>query len=223
MGKTQKQIANENGIKQVTVSKWLRHYFSRDELKKHWKYGGERPQSRGENHWTKKNPNHPISIRLMEGLRKGVKQSNEEIQKRASKIRGKKRSEEIKMKLSLLMMGEKNPQTKMRGEKSPFWKSNKTDEERLLERKYFDYHEWRRQVYKRDNYTCQKCYAKCGNGHKVVLNAHHIENYAEEKEKRLLVENGITLCKSCHKRFHTLYKRTNNNRGELHEYLQNKN
>ena len=32
--------------------------------------------------------------------------------------------------------------------------------------------------------------------------AHHKEGYLENKELRLVVENGMTLCKKCHIAFH---------------------
>ncbi len=115
-------------------------------------------------------------------------------------------------------MGDKNPQTKMRGKKSPFWKKDKTDDERINGRKYYEYHEWRRQVYRRDDYVCQKC----GENSKT-LNAHHIENYSDKKEKRLSVENGTTFCKKCHFDFHKIYGKYDNNRDQLNEYLQDKN
>jgi len=214
--KTQKQIADENGIKQVTISKWLNIHFSKDELKQQWHYGGDRLERRGNNHWTKRFPEHPFNQKLKEGLCLGKKWTKEQ----RKKLEGRtfKHSEKTKRKLSLSKMGDKNPQTKMRGEKSPFWKKDKTTEERLYERKYYEYHKWRRSVYERDNYICQKC----GVNNKT-LNAHHIENYSDKKEKRLLVENGITLCKKCHQDFHKIYGKYNNNNKQVYEYLHNQN
>lgn len=52
---------------------------------------------------------------------------------------------------------------------------------------------WRKQVFERDNYTCQHCNQKGG-----VLNAHHIKQFAHFPELRFEVSNGITLCKECH-------------------------
>jgi 5-methylcytosine-specific restriction endonuclease McrA len=87
-------------------------------------------------------------------------------------------------------MGDKNPQTKMRGEKSPFWKKDKKTEERLYERKYYEYHKWRRSVYERDNYICQECFKKMENG----LHVHH-----KDANKLNIKENNlISLCPSCH-------------------------
>ena len=60
-----------------------------------------------------------------------------------------------------------------------------------------EYKDWRMAVFKRDNFTCQKC--------GVVgreLNAHHIKPYAKYKELRYDLSNGITLCEDCHKLVH---------------------
>jgi len=55
---------------------------------------------------------------------------------------------------------------------------------------------WRKEVYKRDNYTCQNC------GSKRHLNAHHILSWADNKEKRFIISNGVTLCEECHGKIH---------------------
>jgi hypothetical protein len=89
-----------------------------------------------------------------------------------------------------------------------------TDEEREERRMRPGIGVWRRAVFKRDHYTCQCC-GKRG----VRLNAHHIENYADNKELRAQVSNGITLCKQCHDDFHAKYGKRNNTREQLLEYL----
>lgn len=83
---------------------------------------------------------------------------------------------------------------------------------------------WRKQIFQRDNYTCQECFARNGNGKTVILEAHHLNPFAiilreflqeynqfspiEDSEilLRLAVNykkfwelsNGQTLCKYCH-------------------------
>ena len=78
-------------------------------------------------------------------------------------------------------------------ENHPRWNSNKTNEERALRRNYFEYENFRMQVLKRDNYTCQCC-----NHQSTNLEVHHLDGYDWCKEKRTIVTNGITLCKNCH-------------------------
>lgn len=54
------------------------------------------------------------------------------------------------------------------------------------------YRNWRTEVLKRDNFTCQKC------GKRGALHVHHIKHWADNVKYRFDVENGITLCKDCH-------------------------
>jgi len=56
---------------------------------------------------------------------------------------------------------------------------------------------WRSIVFKRDNYTCQKCFVKGGS-----LNAHHIKRFATHPELRTEISNGLTLCVQCHRQEH---------------------
>lgn len=57
-----------------------------------------------------------------------------------------------------------------------------------------------RQVYKRDDYTCQICNKKWWN-----LNAHHIRARSEYPELRYDTNNIVTLCENCHKEVHRLW------------------
>ena len=107
------------------------------------------------------------------------------------------------------------------GEKGYNYNPNKTEEEREWDkehRKYSDYYKWRRQVYERDNYTCQ-C---CRNNKSGTLNAHHLNGYNWDKENRTDVLNGITLCESCHDEFHSIYGKGNNTIEQFREFLYNK-
>ena len=63
---------------------------------------------------------------------------------------------------------------------------------------------WRMSVYERDSYKCQCCGNVGGE-----LNAHHILSWADYPKERYDVNNGITLCKECHKfKVHKFRKRT---------------
>lgn len=59
--------------------------------------------------------------------------------------------------------------------------------------------EWRKAVFVRDNYTCQLCGARNGNGKAIYLEADHIKPFAYFPELRFEIDNGRTLCKPCHK------------------------
>lgn len=104
-----------------------------------------------------------------------------------------------------------------RGENHPCWNPELTDEERLRSRKYPEYKEWRLSVYERDNYTCQ-C---CGDDKGGNLEAHHILNHHSHEHLRLDVDNGCTLCNTCHVDFHMTYGFTNNNREQLSDHINN--
>ena len=60
-----------------------------------------------------------------------------------------------------------------------------------------EYIKWRRIVYERDNYTCLNCGVRG-----VFLHPHHIKSYTYYPEDRYDVENGVTLCVSCHHQLH---------------------
>lgn len=105
------------------------------------------------------------------------------------------------------------------GENCHLWKGGVTPEIKLI-RSSKEYKDWRKQVFERDNYTCQCCDKRGGK-----LNAHHIENFSSNKELRFDVNNGITLCESCHSvnikwSFHNLYSQFNNTKEQLEEYIQ---
>jgi len=78
-------------------------------------------------------------------------------------------------------------------EKHPNWKGgiSKINEK---ERTLIEYRLWRESVFARDHWTCQKC-SKKGE----YLEAHHIKSFANYPKLRFAIDNGITLCKKCHK------------------------
>lgn len=62
-----------------------------------------------------------------------------------------------------------------------------------------EYRQWREEVFKRDNYTCQICKKRSSARNPLTLNADHIKPFNLYPELRLSLENGRTLCLECHK------------------------
>lgn len=79
-------------------------------------------------------------------------------------------------------------------------------------------HEWRKNVYSRDRWTCQACGYK---GKKII--AHHKESWGSNKELRFDIDNGGTCCVPCHKEFHTEYGYGNNTTTQWDEFIESKN
>jgi len=76
------------------------------------------------------------------------------------------------------------------GEKNINWKGGISTESRK-ERKIF---EWlRKEVLKRDDYTCQICWKRGG-----ILHVDHIQRWSDFKNLRFKMENCRTLCQICH-------------------------
>lgn len=101
------------------------------------------------------------------------------------------------------------------GKKHWNYNFNKTDKERVLNRRYPEYIQWRKSVFERDDYTCFTCGQVGGN-----LNAHHLDGYDKFIELRTELSNGATLCELCHDEFHNKYGRGNNTRKQFEEYTQ---
>lgn len=111
----------------------------------------------------------------------------------------------------------KKPQEvrRLRGASHPLWRFDLTDEEREKRRDMAKQKRWSQDVYKRDNYTCQKC----GDNKGGNLNAHHIVPHSKDKSIAWELSNGITLCKTCHYDFHNSYGYTKCTADDLAEYL----
>jgi 5-methylcytosine-specific restriction endonuclease McrA len=82
------------------------------------------------------------------------------------------------------------------GENSNFWRGGISKKNRLL-RSSSRWKKWREAVFKRDNWTCQKCGKK-----NTYLHPHHIKQFAYFPKLRFVIKNGITLCLNCHKNEH---------------------
>ena len=62
------------------------------------------------------------------------------------------------------------------------------------------YEEWTEAVKKRDNFTCQHCRKENLQG--KACHAHHIKSWDNFPELRYVLNNGVTLCCSCHSKAH---------------------
>ena len=110
--------------------------------------------------------------------------------------KGKSWSKEIKDKISLTnKIKGIEPKIKFmgKGKDSPNWKGGITPENKKI-RSSIEYRLWREAVFARDNWTCQECGEKG-----CYLEAHHIKRFVDCPELRTSIENGITLCRECHK------------------------
>lgn len=100
--------------------------------------------------------------------------------------KGKVRKDNVKERIS------KNLRGRFIGELNPFYKHGQSNKNKIA-RQTFEYKQWRKSVFDRDNYTCKDCGI---NG--VYVTAHHIKSFAYYPELRYDVSNGVTLCEGCH-------------------------
>lgn len=101
------------------------------------------------------------------------------------------------------------------GENSSWWNKELTEEDRSRSRKKEETEHFRKGVFNRDNYTCQKCKDTGGK-----LNAHHLDGYNWCIEKRGDTDNGATLCKSCHINFHSKFGSGSNTKEQYYKWLK---
>jgi 5-methylcytosine-specific restriction endonuclease McrA len=130
---------------------------------------------------------------------------------------GKKRDKETIQKIANKKKGKpswnfRKPQLQTRGEKHPNWKGGVSSENRRV-RSRIEFRLWRESVFALDNWTCQKCKER-GN----YLHPHHILNFALYPDLRFSINNGITFCKQCHKKFHERYGNKNNSQ-QITEFI----
>ena len=105
---------------------------------------------------------------------------------------GKKFTEGHRYKLSIASKGK--PKLSIRGCNNWNWKGGITSINKQV-RNSIEYKQWREAVFKRDNWTCQKCFVRGGS-----LHPHHIKSFAHYPSLRFKVSNGKTLCEDCHKK-----------------------
>ena len=106
------------------------------------------------------------------------------------------------------------------GEKHPRYNPLLTDKDReKRDMQNGEIRKWTSEIFKRDNYTC-KCCKKKGN---TFLNAHHLNSWNKYKELRFEINNGITLCEDCHKKFHHIYGYGDNTELQFLDFLNKTN
>jgi replicative DNA helicase Mcm len=64
-----------------------------------------------------------------------------------------------------------------------------------------EYRVWRVKVIRRDG-QCVIC------GSRKHRHAHHLDSAAYHMDKRFKVDNGVTLCRGCHTKYHTDFNRS---------------
>jgi len=92
--------------------------------------------------------------------------------------------------------------------KSKIGEANKKDNPKtnlnILIRKSPQFKEWRLSVFDKDNYVCQECGADQKLNRNLRLHPHHIKAFAVYPALRFKVDNGKTLCESCHGKVHDI-------------------
>lgn len=108
-----------------------------------------------------------------------------------------------------------------KGEEHHNFNPNLTDEDRRKQGYSQAFRVWSLSVKKRDGFKCTICYYDKGK----TLCSHHLDGWDKFPNKRFLIENGITLCRSCHLSFHEKCGYGNNTKEQFElwkaDYLNN--
>ena len=146
---------------------------------------------------------------------KNIPHSKESNEKNRLAHLGKHCSKETKKKMRLAHLGKKLPEAQKikisqskKGIRTSFttgcqpgnkhwnWRGGVSTERELIANRKKE-RIWAKKVKERDNWICQKC-----GTHKGKMIAHHKIFWTPKAESNYDLENGITLCKSCHRKLH---------------------
>jgi len=156
--------------------------------------------SKNNKHWSK---DKKLRDEVIKKLKEATKQDNHympsakgkhwKLSKKAKKNIGKGHKGLKRSGWKLSEQAKKSIADGHRGKKAYNWKGG-------LKRNLtsVEYRKWRKEVFKRDNYTCQRCGARSQQGKRIYLEAHHKKSWEKYPDLRFNVKNGKTLCKKCH-------------------------
>lgn len=121
---------------------------------------------------------------------------------------GKHRSETTKEKLKSANLGKRKEgiTEEMRRERLSMRRG--ANDEQLLK--------WRLDVFKRDGFACRVCGKNTGRD----LNAHHKNQWAKFVDERYIMDNGVTLCSRCHRKYHSIYGVVGNMATQFSQWLE---
>lgn len=135
--------------------------------------------------------------------------------------RNRKVSDETRKKMSLSQIKRWTPE--LRKERSikyskngnPNFNKRLTEYDREMKRFKPEYLEWKKQVHIKDNSKCKICNSTKN------LEAHHLDSYTKFPDRKYIINNGITLCRTDHIEFHKKYGK-NTNINQFYEWWNEK-